>query len=229
MMSYRMRLVGICNGLARFSELQLVRHNHYLSSVPLKKRGVDGLLPKDYLNNKAVVVYFSAGWCGSCKLLTPKIKKFYEAVKSDGTLEVVWVSQDKEESHQLEYYEKNLPEWCFVPFADPNMKKLAEKYKAAVIPVLKLVNEKGDVVNDRVRADIESAIKANPMETYKKWKELVGLRKRQLICIKWVAVGQCSAGPQHVPRDVGRREILGDLAGHVKWLRPNEFSLKHLK
>ncbi|CAI5449077.1 unnamed protein product [Caenorhabditis angaria] len=160
--------------IKRFSTNQF-RNAHFLANVPLKKRGVEGTLPANYFDNKAVVLYFSAGWCGSCKFLTPKLKKFYEAVKSDGSLEIVWVSKDKEADHQLEYYEKNLPDWPYVPFGDENIQKLGEKYKAIVIPVLKLIDSNGEVVNDRVRADVEAAIKANPMDTYIKWKKSLGL------------------------------------------------------
>ncbi|CAP21861.1 Protein CBG00406 [Caenorhabditis briggsae] len=159
-----------------FSSFSAIRNAHFLASVPMKKRGVEGTLPKDYFDNKTVVVYFSAGWCGSCKFLTPKLKKFYNAVKESEAgknLEIVWVSQDKEEAHLEEYYEKNLPDWPYIPFGDENMKKLAEKCKAAVIPVLKLVDSDGNVVHDRVRADVEAGIKADPVKTMEEWKKLL--------------------------------------------------------
>ncbi|CAB3409734.1 unnamed protein product [Caenorhabditis bovis] len=172
-----MRIVGsLVRLLPRNSwNLQAERLAHALAKVPLKKRGVDGFLPENYLDNKAVLLYFSAGWCGSCKFLTPKVKKFYDAVKDDKTLEIVWISKDKEADHQIEYYEKNLPAWPYVPFGDENIMKLTKQYKTEVIPALKLINANGDVVNDRARADIEAAIKANPMDTYQKWKKLLGL------------------------------------------------------
>ncbi|KAF1755548.1 hypothetical protein GCK72_011998 [Caenorhabditis remanei] len=153
-----------------------LRNAHFLASVPMKKRGVEGTLPKDYFDNKTVVVYFSAGWCGSCKFLTPKIKKFYNAVKESEAgknLEIVWVSKDKEAAHQEEYYEKNLPDWPYIPFGDENIQKLAEKYKAVVIPVLKLVDSEGNVAHDRVRADVEAGIKADPVKTMEEWKKIL--------------------------------------------------------
>lgn len=42
-----------------------------------------------------------------------------------------------------------------------------------VIPVLKLVNSNGDVVHDRVRADVEAGIKADPVKTMEEWKKLL--------------------------------------------------------
>ncbi|CAI2351961.1 unnamed protein product [Caenorhabditis sp. 36 PRJEB53466] len=152
-----------------------LRSAHFLASIPMKKRGVEGNLPPDYFDNKVVVVYFSAGWCGSCKFLTPKLKKFYEAIKksADSNLEIVWVSKDKEADHQLEYYEKNLPDWPYIPFGDENIVKLAEKYKAVVIPVLKLIDSNGEVVHDRVRADVEKGIKEDPTKTFSEWKTLL--------------------------------------------------------
>lgn len=34
-------------------------------------------------------------------------------------------------------------------------RKMGEKYKAAVIPVMKVVNAEGEVISDRARAEVE--------------------------------------------------------------------------
>ncbi|PIO63185.1 hypothetical protein TELCIR_15229 [Teladorsagia circumcincta] len=100
----------------------VARGQHFLASVPLKKRGVDKVSTDD-LKGKVLLLYFSAGWCRSCRMLTPKLKKFYEELgdADRSNLEVVWVSRDKEAADQLEYYEKAMPPWYYIPFGDSNI------------------------------------------------------------------------------------------------------------
>ncbi|KIH51110.1 hypothetical protein ANCDUO_18807 [Ancylostoma duodenale] len=49
------------------------RSQHFLANVPLKKRGVDKVSVED-LKGKMLLLYFSAGWCRSCRMFTPKLK-----------------------------------------------------------------------------------------------------------------------------------------------------------
>ncbi|CAI4222031.1 unnamed protein product [Auanema sp. JU1783] len=149
------------------------RNKHFLADVPLKRRGVDGHLSVSDLEGKLLLLYFSAGWCGSCKLLTPKLKKFHDGLGEEGKkLEVVWVSRDREADHQLEYYEKAMPAWAYIPFGDPNIKNFLEKYEVKTIPSLKLVDSEGNVLSDRVRADVEGCVKENPLKCFNSWKSL---------------------------------------------------------
>ncbi|KAK6009934.1 hypothetical protein OSTOST_25107, partial [Ostertagia ostertagi] len=78
----------------------ITRGQHFLASVPLKKRGVDKVSADDL-----------------------KGKKFYEELGDADrpNLEVVWISRDKEAADQLEYYEKAMPPWYYIPFGDPNI------------------------------------------------------------------------------------------------------------
>ncbi|KAK6750275.1 hypothetical protein RB195_002328 [Necator americanus] len=149
------------------------RAQHFLANVPLKRRGADKVSVDD-LKGKMLLLYFSAGWCRSCRMFTPKLKKFYEELDDveRKNVDVVWVSRDKEPADQLEYYEKAMPAWCYVPFGDPNIAGLLEKYGVKVIPALKMVNDKGKVLSETVRADVESCVKGDAMKCYKKWKEM---------------------------------------------------------
>lgn len=149
------------------------RTQHFLANVPLKKRGVDKV-SVDSLKGKMLLLYFSAGWCGSCRMLTPKLKKFYEELEEAkrSNLEVVWISRDKEAQDQLDYYEKAMPPWSYIPFGDPNIKNFLEKYNVKVIPALKLVNDKGDVLSETARADVEGCVKGDATKCYKKWKDM---------------------------------------------------------
>ncbi|KAK6052601.1 hypothetical protein COOONC_09893 [Cooperia oncophora] len=155
------------------SVLRIVaREKHFLANVPLKKRGVDKV-SVDELKGKVLLLYFSAGWCRSCRMLTPKLKKFYEELGDADrpNLEVVWVSRDKEAADQLEYYEKAMPPWLYIPFGDENIQGFLEKYDVKVIPALKVVNDKGDVLSE-ARADVEGCVKGDATVCYKKWKNM---------------------------------------------------------
>jgi len=125
---------------------------HAFEKVTLKKRG-DEVNATDF-RNKAVLVFFSAGWCNSCKEFTPYLKEFYENTKNQG-VEVVWISRDRSADDQVEYYEKNLPPWPYVPFGTPDIRAFLQLYKIQTIPAIKLINLEGNVVDDGARVKIE--------------------------------------------------------------------------
>uniref|UniRef100_A0A1I8A6E6 protein-disulfide reductase n=1 Tax=Steinernema glaseri TaxID=37863 RepID=A0A1I8A6E6_9BILA len=105
--------------------------------------------------SKPTLLYFSAGWCRSCRLFTPKLKRFYEGV--NGEVNVVWVSRDKSSEDQLEYYEKSLGPWPYIPFGNNTIREYLEKYEVKTIPAILQVDEKGAVIDDTVRRKIEEA------------------------------------------------------------------------
>ena len=55
------------------------------------------------LKGKKVAVYFSASWCGPCRAFTPKLVNFYNAVAKKKTLEIVFVSSDRNEKAMKQY------------------------------------------------------------------------------------------------------------------------------
>ncbi|CAJ0579642.1 unnamed protein product, partial [Mesorhabditis spiculigera] len=157
---------------SRFAHQVPARNAHFLSSVPLKKQGVDGQLKGDHFEGKKpLVLYFSAGWCPSCRQLTPKLSSFYEKVGKSRGLEIVWISRDKTEEDLEEYYKK-LPDWAYIPYGDPNIKDFMRKFDVKTIPVLRLVDEKGNIVSDEIRKDVEDNWKADPEGIMDKWEKL---------------------------------------------------------
>ncbi|CAK5084062.1 unnamed protein product [Meloidogyne enterolobii] len=70
-------------------------HEHFLSFVPELRVGIenDGKTKIDFekLNEKVLLVYFSAGWCATCKGFTPLLKKLYNQSKDD--LAILWISR----------------------------------------------------------------------------------------------------------------------------------------
>ncbi|VDN55871.1 unnamed protein product [Dracunculus medinensis] len=101
------------------------------------------------------MLYFSSGWCGYCKLFTPKLKKWYEEAGKKEGIEIIWISRDRAAEDQVEYYEKSLPNVPYIPFGDNHIQELLTKYKVKTIPAAMLVNNEGEVVEMDARNKIE--------------------------------------------------------------------------
>lgn len=85
---------------------------------------------EDYLEDKIVALYFSAMWCPPCRMFTPKLKVFYDELKSaEKKFEIIFVSRDKKEEYLLEYYNDHHGPWTYLQFGDPLVDKLIEKYE----------------------------------------------------------------------------------------------------
>ncbi|KAI1728705.1 thioredoxin-like domain-containing protein [Ditylenchus destructor] len=141
---------------------------HFLELVPVKTRS--GTIDFEELKKKALLVYFSAGWCGSCRQFTPKLKDFYEQTKDSG-LEVVWVSRDKTAEDQMDYYNQNLPPWLYIEYGK-GIRDFLKVYEIKTIPAIKLVDVDGNVIDDGARAKIESP-SGNPSKTLEEWKKML--------------------------------------------------------
>jgi len=79
-------------------------------------------------NNKIVVVQYSAGWCGNCRIMKPKFKKF-ASEKQDATF--VMVDAEKyPESRKLAKVD-NLP--TFATFVNGELVNQTQTNKADVL------------------------------------------------------------------------------------------------
>ncbi|KAK0397791.1 hypothetical protein QR680_002272 [Steinernema hermaphroditum] len=128
------------------SVIHSVHDDHIVTAAPSRVSNGFSSFP--------TVLYFSAGWCRSCRLFTPKLKRFYDNV--DGDMNVVWVSRDKSAEDQLEYYEKSLGPWPYIPFGNELIKEYLQNYEVKTIPAILLVGENGKVVDDAIRGKIEN-------------------------------------------------------------------------
>uniref|UniRef100_A0A0N5AE66 protein-disulfide reductase n=1 Tax=Syphacia muris TaxID=451379 RepID=A0A0N5AE66_9BILA len=109
---------------------------------------------------KAILLYFSAGWCGHCRLFTPKLKVifvfFWNFVSGKAeNVEIIWISRDKSSEDLVKYYQKAMPEIPYVPFGDPHVRDFLKKYKLKGLPSLILVNSEGEAVDNDVKTRIE--------------------------------------------------------------------------
>ncbi|CAH1776049.1 unnamed protein product [Owenia fusiformis] len=108
------------------------------------------------LANKVVGLYFSASWCPPCKQFTPLLCKLCTelAQQKVATFEVVFISFDKNEA-EMDSYREEQGEWLALPFKDPYIEELKEKYKVTSIPKLVIVKTNGDVITHTGRKDVQ--------------------------------------------------------------------------
>jgi len=110
---------------------------------------------KDIIGKDVLGIYFSAHWCPPCRRFTPKLAEAYNKhTKAGKSLEIVFVSSDRNENDFQEYY-KIMP-WLALPFADRRKKnKLSQIFDVQGIPRLVLVDPKtGLATNARANQDI---------------------------------------------------------------------------
>ena len=107
--------------------------------------------------NRIIGVYFSAHWCGPCRQFTPQLVKFYQDCKRHKkTLEIIFVSSDKNEGEMRKYMkEANMP-WLAVPYGSPIIKKLKEEYQITGIPTLIILDANGRIVTPSGRGFVTS-------------------------------------------------------------------------
>ena len=70
----------------------------------IKEVNFDKWYSEFHPNSKYIILYFGAHWVPTCRLINPNVKeKFYNPMLEDelfkGKLEIVFVSEDREESH----------------------------------------------------------------------------------------------------------------------------------
>jgi nucleoredoxin len=112
----------------------------------------------DKLDGKLVGIYFSAHWCPPCRAFTPKLVEFHKAVTTAGKpFEIVFVSSDRDEAAMTAYMKETAMPWLAVPFGDPKVKELKEKFKVSGIPALIVVNGKGETVSRTARGEVASS------------------------------------------------------------------------
>uniref|UniRef100_A0A7E4W720 Thioredoxin domain-containing protein n=1 Tax=Panagrellus redivivus TaxID=6233 RepID=A0A7E4W720_PANRE len=109
----------------------------------------------EYLKDKVVAIYFSAGWCPPCRAFTPKLKKFYEALKeANQNFEVVFISRDRSAEDLVEYYKDHHGKWLYVEYNPEFVDAWRAKFDVKTIPALKVVKPDGTVVVQDARTEV---------------------------------------------------------------------------
>eukprot|EP00808_Paulinella_micropora_P017336 g3940.t1 len=113
---------------------------------------------KSLLEGKKVLgLYFSAHWCGPCRMFTPTLCAKYTKLKEAGkSFELVFVSSDQDEDAFLEYHkEQNFPA---LPYKLRDAKsKLSKHFNVEGIPTLVFIDAAtGALITDEGRGGITS-------------------------------------------------------------------------
>jgi nucleoredoxin len=95
------------------------------------------------------LVYFSASWCGPCKLFTPKLKAFYNDQKlTDHGIQVLLVSRDYTEQNLWDYMVSAQMPWPALAFEWRDRLDFINKLAGSGLPSLVLIDAAGNVLAD---------------------------------------------------------------------------------
>jgi len=113
--------------------------------------------------------YFSAHWCPPCRKFTPILAELYNQWNANGKqIEILFVSSDQEE-HQFREYFDTMP-WTAIPFRDPIIEKLGEKFQVEGIPTLAIVSKDGK--EDKLHEDGYGDILSKKEKAIEDWIKL---------------------------------------------------------
>ena len=139
------------------------------------------------LNGKMVAVYFSASWCGPCRGFTPHLVKFYNKVRKKKSLEIVFISLDKNSDAMMNYMKSDKMSFAAVPWNDSKGLQLKKELRISGIPSLVVFDEQGKLVSRNGRWDVmlldDGAVDAwkskdYKTKTYEDWKNSPESKKK---------------------------------------------------
>ena len=117
------------------------------------------------IKGKIVGLYFSAGWCGSCRSFTPDLIDFRN--KHQREFEVILVGADGNSAAQKNYMKKyNMP-WLAVKNQSEDSRFLLSATDAALLPSLIILNYDGQIISREGVTDIKN-MSVGALEFWKK-------------------------------------------------------------
>lgn len=123
-------------------------------------------LQSSTLEGKFIGLYFSASWCGPCRVFTPHLIAFRDQHLEE--FEVVLVSFDKSNTDKRRYIHDAGMNWPSVPGASRKISKtLSETYQVKGFPTLVILAPDGTLVTDR---GVET-IMSEPSTALEQWKQ----------------------------------------------------------
>ena len=115
------------------------------------------------------LIYFGGMWCPYCPPFTKKLRVFFDVVRKvfgDKSVEVIFVSSDRDEGSMLEYYGKHHGDWFALPYQERKTKQiLNEKFGVSGIPSIHVLGPDGEEVEyfkQGGERDIGSSIRSLP-------------------------------------------------------------------
>jgi nucleoredoxin len=123
------------------------------------------------LAGKVIGLYFSASWCGPCKMFTPELVKLRD--RNDDKFEVVFVSSDRSAEDQQEYMKDYDMEWPAIPYDSPLRGQLGAKYEIRGIPSLVIVDDQGNLITKDGRSEM-SGSDSDARKALREWRRAAG-------------------------------------------------------
>lgn len=110
----------------------------------------------DVLKGKKLIgLYFSAQWCGPCRMFTPELVRFRDkCVNKNLPFEVVFVSSDNDEKSMRQYMKTDAMRWYAVPYSSELRTRLEREFKVNGIPTLVLLDGNGRLFSKNARWDV---------------------------------------------------------------------------
>ena len=107
----------------------------------------------DVFSAKLIGLLFTSSWGSPCKIFEKELIDIYNEVnEGEKIFEIIEVSFDKKE----EDFKKGITSkpWKFVPFNDPIIKKLTEKYNVLTIPKFYPIDKTGEILSNNARKEL---------------------------------------------------------------------------
>eukprot|EP01134_Creolimax_fragrantissima_P007117 CFRG7117T1 len=114
------------------------------------------------LDGKIVGLYFSAGWCGPCRVFSPKLAEFEKKYKEDFV--VLFVSLDKSEKVMMDYV--NGKSFICIRYGDQLRTELPSTFTVTMLPTLAVISHENRLLTTWGR----SAIDKNEANCLTEWK-----------------------------------------------------------
>ena len=107
----------------------------------------------DILSCKLLGLFFSSSWGSPCKIFGKELLNIYNEVnEGEKIFEIIEISFDKKEDE----FKKGIAgkPWKFIPYNDPIIQQLTQKYEVLTIPKFFPLDKKGDILSDNARKEL---------------------------------------------------------------------------
>eukprot|EP01066_Platyproteum_vivax_P009036 Platyproteum_vivax@DN3938_c0_g1_i2.p1 len=112
------------------------------------------------VDGKYLGLYFASEWCPSCKSFLPVLIKFYNLVKPEGLIEIIYVSADANK----EQFTRSLGKMPWYGLQFRNNADLFNKFNVRTIPAFIIVDDNNTVMTRECSQDLQAAFQ--PLRDY---------------------------------------------------------------